>query len=542
VRRVAVTSAAEHPQPDEKTPRYVLVTECLQNDFFLNTQCTLRLPDTVVPQMLLGRREFDLRKGGNQSNAARARAIAAGPLGIFLETIVTARKADKSGPVVHVVNLRDWHEPGPEYDAERRTYGTHCLTGTWGASYLDGAAQFLDPSGIAGTHDYEEFGAARLYHLRTDSVFDFKPRVERRNGHRKFRASELEDVLDTVVQGSDDDLKEMRRLLSDGGFPAIHQLAREIDAEEKPRTDRPVYIAVIGVYTDIKVQTLLVGLRTQYDLPNLAVSDTFTASPSLERHLAALDYSARVLGVDIIHGVNDLAAFLGKMPPLANEEEVVTRLSFDRYRSYIQDKQNVLAFQDEKLHQYLALTERRSLEVYERIKQANTFLLAFGAAFLTATLLFSILNAVMPDTFTWKVVAVTGGIGLVQLVSAFFSKPIRDLQRNLTNLAVFKMILESHSLKTALARYHLTTPRTLREFVSEDEVNAAKAQIAVFQQQARAIQEFDTADFAGLATLALAIGAGAEAPESPPEPQPPTGANGGQPLDGRPLTTTESQT
>jgi hypothetical protein len=186
---------------------------------------------------------------------------------------------------------------------------------------------------------------------------------------------------------------------------------------------------------------------------------------------------------------------------------VVARLSFARYRSYIQDKQNVLAFQDEKLHQYLALTERRSLEVYDRIKNANTFLIIFGAAFLTATLVFSILNAVMPDRITWKVVAVTGGIGLVQLVASFFSKPMRDLQRNLTNLAVFKMILESHSLKTALARYHLTTPRTLREFTSADEVEAAQAQVAVLKRQVQAIQEYDTADFAGLAELARAIGA-----------------------------------
>jgi hypothetical protein len=499
--------SAMQPQQDEIAPRFVLITECLQNDLFLNTRCALQLPQTVVPQMLIGRREFDLRKGGNEPNSARAKAIGAGPLGLFLRATVAARETDPKLAVLHVVNLRDWHVAGREYDAERRAYGTHCEGGTWGAQYLDGIAQYLDPTGTADTSDYAELGSARIYHLRTDSLFDFKPRAERRDGQRKFRASELEDVLDLVVEGSDDDLEQMRGLLRDRGLPGIHRLAREVDAEDKPRTGRPVYVAVIGVYTDIKVQTLLVGLRTQYDLPNLAVSDTFTASGSLERHLAALDYSSRVLDVDVVHGINDLAAYVGTPPPLPNEEEVVARQSFARYRSYIQDKQNVLAFQDEKLHQYLALTERRSLEVYERIKNANTFLIAFGAAFLTATLLFSILNAVMPKTFTWKVVAVTGGIGLVQLVASFFSKPMRDLQRNLTNLAVFKMILESHSLKTALARYHLTTPRTLREFTAADEVEAAQAQVGVLRKQVQAIQEFDTADFTGLAELARAIGA-----------------------------------
>jgi hypothetical protein len=276
------------------------------------------------------------------------------------------------------------------------------------------------------------------------------------------------------------------------------------------------------------VQTLLVGLRTQYELPNLAISDTFTASQSLERHLAALDYSARVLGVDVVHGVNDLAGYLGTLPPLVDEAQVVARLSFARYRGYVQDKQNVLSFQDEKLHQYLALTERRSLEVYERIKRANTFLIVFGGIFLSVTLLFALLNAFRPDRFSWKVTAVTGGIGLIQLVSAFFSKPIRDLQQNLTNLAVFKMILESHSLKTALARYHLTTPLTLRQFTSEDEVAAAKAQIDVLQQQVRAIQEFDTADFSGLATLAVAVGDGV-VPPSADEQAPPAADTGAAP-------------
>jgi hypothetical protein len=486
--------------------RFVLITQCLQNDFFLNGDCRLKLPDTIVPQMLLGNSDFDLHAGGNTPDDKRAAAIADGPFGIFLRGAVGRRFEDDSLPILHVINVRDWHVPGEGYDLERRAYGSHCESGTWGVRYVEGLDRFLDPTACATDRAYDEVGAARFYHVRSDSLFDFKPRAESRGGSRKFRASEIEDVLDIVVQGSDEDLETSRRLLREGGFDAVHALARKIDEGDEPRTSRKIYLAVVGVWTDIKVQTLLVGLRTRYDLPNLAVSDTFTASQTLERHLAGLDYASKVLDVEVIHGINDLVGFVGLPAPIEDEQDVVARTSFARYRSFFQDKQNVLAFQDEKLRQYLALTERRSLDVYERIKRTNTFLIYFGCTFLVVTLALAVLNAF--GVGNWQVVAVTGGVGLVQLVSAFVSKPIRDLQQNLTNLAVFKMILESHSLKTALARFHLTTPQTLRELQTEEEAKLAEAQVRVLRQQVSAIQEFDTADFADLARLALAVGDG----------------------------------
>src|SRR6266511_5635385 len=128
--------------------------------------------------------------------------------------------------------------------------------------------------------------------------------------------------------------------------------------------------------------------------------------------------------------------------------------------------------------------------------------------FLGTTLVLALLNATWPDRSDWRIAAITGGVGLLQLVTAFISKPIRDLQQNLTNLAVFKMILESHSLKTALSRFHLTTPRTLRELQTDGETELAAAQIEMLKQQVLAIQEFDSADFEDLAKLARAIGAG----------------------------------
>jgi hypothetical protein len=163
----------------------------------------------------------------------------------------------------------------------------------------------------------------------------------------------------------------------------------------------------------------------------------------------------------------------------------------------------VLAYQDEKLRQYLLLTERRSVEVYERIKRANTSLILFGLTFLVATLALAILSAV--GVGKWQPAAITGGVGLVQIASAFVSRPVRELQQNLTNLAVFKMILESHSLKTAFARFHLTTPQTLRELRSPDEVSRAVGQITTLADQLRVMQEMDSADFDDLARLASTL-------------------------------------
>jgi hypothetical protein len=504
-------------------PRFVLLTQCLQNDFFLNTECRLRLPEIIVDAMLLGNRDGDLRRGGNDSDRRRAALIRGGSLGTFLDAAVGRRFDRRAGAGVplHLINIRDWHQRGATYDDERRIYGAHAERGTWGAQYLEGLEGFLDPGGDAT--DFER-GDVFIYHIHSDSVFDFKPHSDRLDGlRRKFRASELEDVLDVLVQGTDEHLAEMRQLLTASrDLASIHQLARRIDEAEPSPDIAPTYVAVIGVYTDIKVQTLLVGLRTRYDLPNLAVSDTFTASATLERHLAGLDYAVKVLHVEVVHGINDLVRFLGGTPPLADESELVGRMSFARYASFFQDKQNVLAYQDEKLRQYLLLTERRSVEIYERIKRANTSLILFGLTFLVTTLVLVVLNAagVVDD---WRLAAITGSVGLLQIVSAFVSRPVRELQQNLTNLAIFKMILESHSLKTAFARFHLTTPQTLRELSSVDEAEAAGRQIAALAEELHVMQQMDNADFEGLARLAFPLeepAADGAAPTEATEPAP----------------------
>lgn len=449
--------------PNGEEPRYVLLTQCLQNDFFLNRDCRLSLPDHVVRQMLLAGRDCEHDFGSGSRRRIPNHILHRGPLGLFLDAAIGRRlRGVECRGTLHVINICDWHVDDDAYDAERRSYGPHCEKGTWGARYVDGLERYLDPAGDGRL--YAE-GTLRVEHVRSDSLFDFKPRAtEVEGGAHKFTPSKLESLLDDIVQESD-----------------------------------CVYVAVIGVYTDIKVKTLLTGLRTRYNLTNLAVSDTFTGSTMLERHLAGLDFARRVLDTEVIHGVNDLVRFLGGSADLDNEADVVTTDSYARYQSFFQNQQNVLAYQHERLQEYKLLTERRSVKVYETIELSNRFLLLWGGIFLLTTLVLSVLAAF--GTVRWEISAVTGGLSLAQFVGVFFRTSGEDLQQNLTNLAVFKMILESHSLKVALARFHLTTPPTLRELDTAPSLKAAKQQIDALDAELRVIQGFDKADFDDLERL-----------------------------------------
>ena len=208
--------------------------------------------------MLLGNTEFDLHAGGNGPDASAPPRSRAGRSGSSSARPSAAASTTSACRPLHVINIRDWHEPGrglrPRAPRLRQPLrGRHVgrLLRRWprrGSSTRPAA-----PTRASTPRP----GAARIYHVRSDSVFDFKPRAETRGGRRKFRASELEDVLDLVVQGSDEDVREASAAPAGGRqFADIHELAREIDSGEKPRTSRPVYVAVVGVYTDIKVQTL----------------------------------------------------------------------------------------------------------------------------------------------------------------------------------------------------------------------------------------------------------------------------------------------
>ena len=163
----------------------------------------------------------------------------------------------------------------------------------------------------------------------------------------------------------------------------------------------------------------------------------------------------------------------------------------------------MLAYQSEKLQDYLVLTERRALNTYNWIKRSNLFLIAWGSVFLIATLVFAIWAAIDPGQVSWEIVAVTGGVGLIQLVTAFYTQPMKDLQKNLMNLTTYRMVLESHSLKMALARFHLTTPRTLRDVRSEGEATEAKLQVEVLEKELAAMEKADAVDYTALERLRI---------------------------------------
>jgi len=496
-------------------PRYVLITECLQNDFVLNGQCRLALPEAIARTVLLGREtqgskatrvNASLRKAADGVRPLPPDAIAEGPLALFLDDTIGSRmRGEKSRGVLHVINIRDWHVPDENYDFERRRYGAHCEAGSWGAGYIDGLQRWLDPASPLtlpdGSAHYFEQGSVRVHHVHADSIFDFRPRrIHIKAEDRKFKASALEILLDVILQGSDADHEQARESLRDDPQPrALWKLAHAIDDDEGLRTTDPLYVAVIGFYTDIKVALVLSALRARYELPNVAVSDTFTASTTLERHLSGLDYASKLLNVEVIHGIGNLSRFLGSPGQQRDESAIVAADSFSRYQNYFQDRQNVLAHESEKLQQYEQLTQRRSIAVYNTIRVANTFLIVWGMIFLTATLVLSILSAL--GVVRWELAAVTGTLSLAQFVGAFFTKPGADMQRNLTNLAVLKMILESHSLKTAIARFHLTTPQALRELQTQDEAVDATRQIETLQKELQAIEDVDRADFAALERL-----------------------------------------
>ena len=55
--------AAAAAAPGSESARYVLLTQCLQNDLFLNRECRLVLPDLAVRTMLMSKKSYDKELG-----------------------------------------------------------------------------------------------------------------------------------------------------------------------------------------------------------------------------------------------------------------------------------------------------------------------------------------------------------------------------------------------------------------------------------------------------------------------------------------------
>ena len=128
-----------------------------------------------------------------------------------------------------------------------------------------------------------------------------------------------------------------------------------------------------------------------------------------------------------------------------------------------------------------------------------------GTILFGMTIIGAVWSLARPDDVDWRLPAVTGGLSLSQLAAVFFGQPMARLQKNLTNLANFRMILESHSLKMALARFHLTTAETLRGNLAESEetAKAAETQVKSLNNQIKAIERIEEADYKALSQLGL---------------------------------------
>ena len=116
----------------EKETRYVLITECLQNDLFFNPECRIFLQDEAVRQLLVAKKDRDRYDVEAAPRHVSRELLERGPLGLFLQATIGERFAGHQPGLLHVINIRDWHTPDDSYDAERRVFGRHCLAGSWG--------------------------------------------------------------------------------------------------------------------------------------------------------------------------------------------------------------------------------------------------------------------------------------------------------------------------------------------------------------------------------------------------------------------------
>ena len=459
----ATETARTEAEPPNDEETYVLITQCLQNDLFLNLNCRLILPEDAAGKLLIHRLS---EKGFTENKSRRVidnETIAEGPLGRLLRATVDQRLGGGGHGVLHLVNIRDWHIASDLYDRERRMYGTHCEAGSWGSEYLGGLLHLLDPVGTRRTvadplgerSGFDPRGARRgtvyVHHVHSHTLFDL-------DGEASGSRSELAEVLQRIIT---------------------------------PQTRGSVRVAIIGVYTDIKVQIVLQSLRVAYNPDHLVVSDSLTASPTLERHLGALDFASKVLGVEVMHGVGDLARYLGSNPGEDEDlESSANDVAFADYAQYFRDKQSIVSYEDAQMRSYRQQITGRLNETVRLVKRTNQFLIACGVLTLGSTVVLAVIAAIHPGRLPVVLPAVLLGLSVVQLVSVFFTRPVEELTRTLSQEAVFRMLLESRSLRLALARYHLTTPHALRR-----DDDKARSRADALRDDLALLMELDSADF-----------------------------------------------
>lgn len=499
-------SATLPPDAEAKTI-HILITQCLQNGFFLAEKSRLCLPEKAVDNMLLGTDSSVSAELKNQSKKANKRVypkgqLKKGPLYTFLNTLINSVP---KGDELRVLHLRDWHSPSPRYDAERQLYGGHCEAGTWEAAPLAGYEEFLEPWGcdkdqaqlaqtLSGFSQANQIGGNIIYYdVRSDSVFDFKEPV----------APELYAVYQTALAQRKDQRNKVARnepeeqygdYYADTFLEAIlDQVIKDNQRKSKREGRRAlVYIAVIGVYADIKIWTLINGIRARYETDGILVSDVLTASLDMERSLAAYDFFDKVLNVEVVHSLTELLRPMLPNQDVTIDESIIKGLpNFRDYRTFFLDKKKVLASQDNKLLDYLSFTQKRNSEVYKQIYGANRWLLWMGRLFLVVALLLVVLQVgVEGIDIRPEVWVLTGGLSIAQLLTSFFLVPMAQLRNNVNALVRMQNYLETYSTITSLLRFHMTRANQLNPQdpdLSIKELELVKKQMDIIQVAAKEI-------------------------------------------------------
>ncbi len=165
---------------------------------------------------------------------------------LFLDNYYGERTGDH-----HAIHIRDWHSDKDELQFDHLEYfGTHCIAGTEGAEFV---AQL-------SRHNPQSAG---------DDVID---------------STTLNDFVNTDLQ---------KKIESRG-----------------IRSSDPWHAAIIGVWTDVKVQYLAYDLVSRYPRVRIAVCSSLCASRSRIRHRSALEFMQSNLDVRVVDSINELLEFM----------------------------------------------------------------------------------------------------------------------------------------------------------------------------------------------------------------------------------------
>ena len=202
-----------------------------------------------------------------------------------------------------------------------------------------------------------------------------------------------------------------------------------------------------------------------------------------------------------MHGVGDLARFLGSDPKDEELESSSSEIAFADYAQYFRDKQSIVSYEDTQQRSYRQQISKSLGQTVRLVKGTNVFLIGCGAVTLVATVVLAVLAAIHPGRIPIALPISLLGVSVAQLVTIFFSRPVQELTAMLNREAVFRLLLESRSLRLALARYHLTTPQAL------DGGEGAKAEAEILRDQLNVLADLDKVDFDRFASFADALNA-----------------------------------